>query len=134
MNFGRCFWLFDSLFPVFFLVVFVLVIGTFLYVLISGLVRFFKNQASPRLVVVAKVVSKRTEVRSGLGQTHHHRTSHYHHSHYHTFTRYFVTFELEDRERIELQVTGSDYGLIAQGDQGRLTYQGTRFQGFDRIQ
>lgn len=133
MNFGRSFWLFESSFPILFLVVFLLVIGTFVYVIISGLVRFFKNKASPQLVVLARVVAKRTETGSSPGHTYCHGTSHYHRSHSHTFTRYFITFELEDKERIELQVTGRDYGLIAEEDKGRLTYQGTRFQWFDRI-
>lgn len=133
MNFGRSYWLFESSFPIIFTLVFLLVSGTFVYVIISGLVRFFKNQASPQLVVLARVAAKRTETRSSPGHTYHHGTNHYHHSHSHTFTRYFITFELEDNKRIELQVTGRDYGLIAKEDKGRLTYQGTRFQGFDRI-
>ena len=27
---------------------------------------------------------------------------------------------------------GRDYGLMAEGDEGRLTFQGTRFLGFER--
>ncbi len=44
----------------------------------------------------------------------------------------FVTFELEKGERIELGVKGSEYGMLAEGDRGRLSYQGTRYLGFER--
>ncbi len=28
---------------------------------------------------------------------------------------------------------GTDYGMLAEGDRGRLTFQGTRFLGFERM-
>ena len=39
-----------------------------------------------------------------------------------TYTRYFVTFELENGGRVELGVKDSEYGMLAEGDQGLLTY------------
>jgi hypothetical protein len=33
---------------------------------------------------------------------------------------------------MELQVDGSEYGMLVEGDQGRLTFQGTRYLGFER--
>ena len=48
-------------------------------------------------------------------------------------TAYFVTFEVESGDRMELAVTGEEYGLLIEGDTGRLTFQGTRVKGFDRI-
>ena len=49
-----------------------------------------------------------------------------------TYTRYFVTFELENGGRVELGVKDSEYGMLAEGDQGLLTYQGTRYIGFEQ--
>ena len=33
---------------------------------------------------------------------------------------------------MELPVTGPEYGMLAEGDRGRLTFQGTRYLGFER--
>lgn len=121
----------DRIFPVVFSIVFLIVIGGFLYVIIKSLSQFISNQKSPMMVVDAKIVSKRTEIRSSggsmstQGSMHHHRRGH-------TYTRYFATFQLEDSSRIELQISAKDFGLIAEGDIGRLFHQGTRFHGFDR--
>ena len=48
------------------------------------------------------------------------------------YTRYFVTFEFESGDRLELMVDGSEYGLLAEGDCGMLSFQGTRYLGFVR--
>ena len=62
--------------------------------------------------------------------------SHYskrrHDNHTHYSTTYYVTFEFESTDRLELQVTGTEYGLLYEGDQGILTFQGTIYLGFDR--
>ena len=47
-------------------------------------------------------------------------------------TRYFATFELEKGTRLELEVNDYEYGMLAEGDQGKLTFQGTRYLGFER--
>lgn len=33
---------------------------------------------------------------------------------------------------MEFSVGGSDYGLLAEGDIGKLSFQGTRYLGFER--
>lgn len=33
---------------------------------------------------------------------------------------------------MEFEVDGSDYGLLMQGDIGKLSFQGTRYLGFER--
>lgn len=50
----------------------------------------------------------------------------------HGSTVYFCTFELEDGNRIELLIDGREYGLLAEGDCGEVTYQGDRFISIDR--
>lgn len=92
------------------------------------LIRTFRewkhNENSPRLSVEAEVVSRRTNVyrrrkANDVGS----RTS----------TTYFATFQFESGDRLELQLQGHEYGLLAEGDKGKLTFQGTRYLGFERI-
>jgi len=44
-----------------------------------------------------------------------------------------VTFLVESGDRIELCVSGTEYGMLVEGDTGRLTFQGTRYLSFERI-
>ena len=48
-------------------------------------------------------------------------------------TSYYATFQVESGDRMELSVTGTEYGLLAEGDRGKLTFQGTRYLGFERL-
>ena len=47
-------------------------------------------------------------------------------------TSYYVTFQVESGDRMELQVSGREYGMLAEGDIGKLTFQGTRYLSFER--
>ena len=47
-------------------------------------------------------------------------------------TWYYATFEAESGDRMAFAVSGREYGLLAEGDKGRLTFQGTRFLGFEQ--
>lgn len=47
-------------------------------------------------------------------------------------TTYYTTFETEAGERIELALSGKEYGLIVEGDEGELIYQGEWFKQFKR--
>ena len=110
-------------------VIFVIVLAVFILIFVKGIVTWSKNNRSPRLTVDAVVVAKRTEV-----------------SHHHTAvggagvcgggasssTWYYVTFQVESGDRMELSVSGQDYGMMAEGDRGSLAFQGTRFLGFQR--
>lgn len=113
-------------FEIVFFLIFFLFIGMFLYIMISNIARWRKNNASPRLTVDAQVVSKRTDI-----SRHHHGggTEPIHTS---TSTSYYVTFQVESGDRMELRMSGEEYGLLAQGDRGKLSFQGTRYLGFQR--
>lgn len=50
----------------------------------------------------------------------------------HGHTTYYVTFEVASGDRMELNITGQEYGLLVEGDWGDLTFQGTRYLGFQR--
>ena len=102
----------------------VLVITIFIVVFARIIFQWNRNNHSPRLTVDAKVVSKRTNV-----SHHHHGTSHMSH---HTSTSYYVTFEVTSGDRMELHMSGQEFGLLVEGDQGKLTFQGTRYLGFQR--
>lgn len=43
-----------------------------------------------------------------------------------------MTFEVESGDRMEFAVRGQDYGMLVEGDTGRLGFQGTRFLDFER--
>lgn len=76
-----------------------------------------RNEAAPVRGSAARVVTKRTEIRSH-GKTH--------------STTYYATFDLPSGERLELELSGDEYGLLAEGDRGELRYQGTWFLSFER--
>ena len=106
---------------VFIAIFFVVWLAMFVGIIGRNIAEWSKNNASPRLSVDARVVTKRTSVH------HHHHKNHTSHSH-----SYYVTFEVESGDRMELRVDGDEYGLLVEGDQGLLTFQGTRYLGFER--
>ena len=117
-----------GLFQIMFSLTFLLVTGVFVAIAIKGISQWHKNNKSPRLTVPATVVSKRTNV------SHHHHHHGTDHMHYHTSssTTYYVTFQVDSGDRMELHVAGHQFGLMIEGDRGRLTFQGTRFLDFER--
>lgn len=117
----------SAIFPIFFILVAVLVVFT----MIRGLAEWNKNNQLPRLTVDAKVVSKRENT------THYQDNANYEVTHavtMRTNTTYYVTFEVESGDRMEMCVDGQQYGMLAEGDSGKLTFQGTRYLGFDRYE
>ncbi len=120
---------FDSdfmLFRTMFFFVFIFVIGMFGCVLGANVMRWNKNNHSPKLTVAAQIVSKRLDV------SHHHHNAGNTGMHMSSSTSYYVTFEVESGDRMELLIDGREYGMLAEGDVGALTFQGTRYLGFER--
>ena len=118
-------WLFESgLFGAFFVVIFLIIVGMFVFGLISSVRQWKKNNNSPRLTVDAQLVAKRTDV------THHHDMDNAAMSH--TSTWHYATFQVDSGDRMEFSITGQEYGMLAEGDRGRLTFQGTRYLNFER--
>ena len=113
-------------FQILFTIAFLMVIGIFAVILIRSITQWNKNNHSPRLTVPAVVVSRRTNV------SHSHSGTNVHH--HHTSTTYYVTFQVESGDRMELHMTGQEFGMLVEGDRGRLTFQGTRYLGFERTQ
>lgn len=115
-----------SVVPIFIGVIFIIVIGAIIFNVGKGITQWQKNEASPRLTVPAIVKTKRTHTSR---HTHNHGDHHSHSTHSH----YYVTFEYESGDRSEFKVSGKEYGLLAEGDMGKLSFQGTRFLGFERF-
>jgi hypothetical protein len=109
------------LFSVLFTIVPILIIGAIVFTLGRGIYTWMSNNASDRVTASGRIVSKRTLVSGGGGDTSAH-------------TSYYVTFELENGMRQEFHVRAAEFGLMVEGDHGQLSYQGTRFLDFVRIQ
>lgn len=90
-----------------FKLMFLLVIGIFIFVIIKSIGIWSSNNASPLVSAYASAVTKRTEVWGGSGDSGAH-------------TSYYVTFEFQDGRRVELQVPNKAFGLIVEGDRGSL--------------
>lgn len=45
---------------------------------------------------------------------------------------HFVTFEMSGGDHVEFAVQDAEYGQLAEGDEGSLTYQGVQYLGFER--
>ena len=115
--------------------VMIAIIAVFAIILLGVIGRalfiWIRNNNSPRVTVEAKVVTKRMKVQ-GFGRTMAGRNS-VTGMGSSTYTHYYVTFELEKGKRLELGVKDAEFGMLAEGDQGMLTYQGTRYLGFEQI-
>ncbi len=99
----------------------------FIFAIISIVRQWMQNNNSPRLTVEALVVSKRTyttqqPVAGDATGAHG----------FHTSTDCAVTFQVESGDQLKFSVSGSEYRMLAEGDRGRLTFQGTRYLGFER--
>lgn len=117
-----------DIFPVIFVIIFFIVIGSIVTTSVKGISQWSHNNKQPILDINCKVVSKRFEVSRTAGHT---DSNGLHHSG-RTYTTYYVTFEFESGDRMEFKVSDSDYGMIVEKDVGKLTFQGTRFLGFNR--
>lgn len=108
--------------PVFIGIIFVLVIGGILFSLVKAVGQGISNNAQPVQSVPAAVVAKRINTWGSSGMNTGGSVN----------TSYYVTFETATGGRQELGMGGRDYGLLVEGDRGTLSFQGTRYKGFDR--
>ena len=107
--------LMDAVFPILFLTMFGLAFGLLIGSFVKHNKQERKNDASPRLTSQAHVVTKRTHVWGD-----------------HSRTDYFVTFQFESGDRLELKIPHDRFGYLVEGDRGKLHFQGTRFLDFER--
>lgn len=114
-------------FEIIFFLMFFFVFGMIIFTFIRGIDEWNRNNHSPKLAVDATVVTKRNQV------SHHHHNSSNDVMHTSHSTTYYVTFQVESGDRIELMVNGNEFGMLVEGDHGKLTFQGTRYIGFERV-
>ena len=117
----------EMLFPIIFLLIFIMIIVTF----VKRIAAWHKNKSSPRLTVSARIVGKRQNTTHN-NQPNAGDISGAHGYHTISSTSYYITFQVESGDRMEFQVSGTEYGMLAEGDTGRLTFQGTRYLAFER--
>ena len=120
-GFGMTFSIMQVMVPL----MFVLVFGLMIVTLVRGIGEWNKNNHSPKLTVPVTVAAKRSDVHrypvsTGKAQT------------MHTSTSYYATFQVESGDRMEFEISDMEYGMLAEGDRGRLTFQGTRYLSFRR--
>ena len=108
-----------------FLIVPIFIFGILAVTLLRGAKQWHRDEQSPRLTVEAKVVSKRTDYHRGMNTRNNMHTA--------ASTSYYATFEFESGDRMELELQGNEYGMLVEGDKGKLTFQGSRYLGFQRM-
>ena len=106
------------------IIMFVVVFAVVITGLVRSISRWSKNERSPRLTVEAQVVAKRTAMQRIMSNKRYSGRD---------YTNYYATFQFESGDRLELELQGREYGMIVEGDSGKLTFQGTRYLGFERI-
>jgi hypothetical protein len=108
-----------------FFIVPVFIGAVFLFVLFQiakQIAEWADSNSKPILSQPARVVTKRSATSGNVS----------HNSVGGVSTSYYATFEYDTDERKEFWLDGGAYGLLAEGDEGTLTYQGTRYHGFAR--
>lgn len=111
--------------PAFMTIIFIIVFGVVILTIFKGIKTWNYNNTQPVLTVVAKVVAKRVNVSESM----HNNDNNISHS---TTSTYYVTFEVESGDRMEFIISGNEYGMLVEGDEGKLTFQGSRYKGFNR--
>jgi len=108
---------------------FVVIVAVIIIKAIRGSVRWSRNNNSPILTVNSRIVAKRIAVSH---QSHIHGDN-MAMNHFSESSTYYATFEVESRDRMEFRISNSEYGMLAEGDKGFLSFQGTRYKGFERL-
>lgn len=91
------------------------ILGIVCFQIIRNFWEWHRNNQAPVENCRAKLISKRTHVFGNETAR----------------TNYYLTFEWNG-ERREFRVKAEEYALLAEGDKGNLTFQGTRLLAFDR--
>lgn len=109
-----------SIFSILFRLICVLGVGIVIAKCIGHCLQWNHNQQSPKVTVYAAVASKRTSI-IYLSETDHHHTS----------RNYFVSFEVANGDQMEFRVSGPEYRMMTEGNEGMLSFQGTRYLEFE---
>ena len=106
-------------------IIFIIVFG---FIMAMVILQWIRDKRSPRVVTMATIADKpikkqrvRTRLSSGFGYR------------VHYMNIYYVAFDLEGGERLELQVSKVKYNQLKKGTTGKLTFQGKRYISFEKI-
>ena len=115
-----------EIFELMFSMVFCIVIGIFVFIIIKNIKTWNQNNHSPKLDVEAEVVSKRTDVSlnnhiDGSSSTILSRSN-----------TYYAIFQVESGDRMEFNISKTEYDQLTIKDRGKLSFQGSRYLGFNR--
>ena len=113
--------------PIIVIIGIVFIFGLIIIHLLQGAKQWKRNNESPVLTVDAVVVTKRTEVNN-----YHHNAGVDNMNHMSSSTTYYATFEVAGGDRLEFKIRNTEYGMLVEKDMGKLTFQGTRYLGFER--
>lgn len=101
-----------ELFMVFFFIMFFGILAFIIFVVFTMIRKSNAHRKLPRVTTYAKLIEKRTYSSE-------------------KFTYYYATFELQSGDRMEIRVPRERAGLIVEGDEGELTFQGDMFVDFN---
>ena len=107
-----------NLFPIFFLAMFAVVFVMLIATAAKGHREKKANDTAPILEQTATVTRRRTHMSGMIGGGLRTRAARY------------VTFVLDNGDRMEFQVRDTAYERLAEGDRGVLRFQGSRFLDF----
>ena len=108
--------LFIKFFPIAFSIVFLFVLGVFIWAFLGAKKDREQCADAPRLTVDAKTVAKTGRVTGGRS----------------TKTAYNAAFEVESGDILRLDVDESDFSSFDENDEGRVTFRGTKFISFEK--
>jgi hypothetical protein len=102
----------ESVYPVLFFIVIAAIVGIILF----AFFKMIRKRTLPLLMVDARVVSKRSETEENGEEV------------------FFVAFDLPTGDRMELRASREESEMLAEGDEGKVSFQGIRFVAFyDKI-
>lgn len=109
----------------------ILILGIILFNVVRGIVELERNNAQPEISVNAQVIDKGEKKNTNI----HYNAGDMTGAHGIYMTDdifYYVTFQLENGEAMEFYVDAMEYEVLHKDDRGILSFQGTRFQGFQK--
>ena len=116
---------FEHMIPLFtvmgilFFLVFLFTLAMMVFTVVRTMSAKKQNDREPMLTVPAVVAAKRTDFYRYRGTSG-------------GSTLYFVTFQVQSGDRLELNLSGREFGLLREGDRGSLTFRGKEFLDFTR--
>jgi Protein of unknown function (DUF2500) len=111
--------------PILIGLVFAAILGTVAYQLIRKARQSSRNDALPVLTAPATVSGMRTNTiaqPADINPKYKVEPS----------TKFFARFRLHDSQSLEFELSNEQFAPLAEGQQGTLTYQGTRYVGFEK--